>query len=316
MSNDACIDCDAAVTLPIHDVSEDPSAQPSSSIFDYIPFGFDEGAVKLALAYAGMNLATDHRDGIDIDATLDRIVNLKRQLETYKTRSQSLTEGFTNAAKRMYLKVTSVISENALIFGSAAVGSLAGAAGGIAVSTAATYPQVFGAAFLEELEKAGCDLTNRKQIAVFWDDESFARQSRTLSHIHALKMSSAVLGAGVVAGYIYSSVAKPAAQVSANYMRSLMPGISIVARDNLTNFFSNAVAKGMEALSKNFTKRAIQSIPARAFILPAVYVAGDELHEQIEEGHDLDEVSCHVGRDGCSDDNGIDNWRTHMRYYL
>lgn len=289
MSNSLHKDFEAAVPLP--SLCDQKGAEECSLTrrLDRLPMGFDEGAAKLALSYKGAQLAMRHQTGRPIDDTLRKITQLSQKIESYEVRTQSLSKTFGGAAKCYASKAASFLTENSSIFGVAAIGTvLGGGIGGIAGSTAATYPQVFGHSFLEEFDKKGCDLKDEEQIRTLLDDEAFVRHARNRSHVHAAKMSSAVFGAGVLAGYIYSSVAKPVAQAGATAVRSLLSGFSNVARDRGAQVLGDMLAQGVKSAANGATKKAIESIPARAILLSgAVYEAGHELAEHMEEGHDL-----------------------------
>ncbi len=282
-------DFDAAVPpLSLCD-QKDTNECSLTHMLDRFPMGFDEGAAKLVLSYKGTELALRHQMGQPVDDTLRTITQISQKLEEYKNRTESLSQTFSGVTKRYASKAASFMTENSIIFGAAAAGTVVGGGvGGIAGSTAATYPQVFGSAFLEEFHKKDCDLKDEAQIRELLDDEDFVSHARNRSHVYAAKMSSAVFGAGMLAGYVYSSVAKPVAQAGATAVRSLLSGFSGAVRDRGAQFLGDLLAQGVKSAANGATKRAIQSIPARALLLSgAAYEIGHELAEHMEEGHDL-----------------------------
>lgn len=307
MSNTAYKDLDAAVRLPSLNVSEDASDRLYSRIINRLPFGFDEGAAKLILSYKGTELLKRHQAGRSVDDTLDAIAHLSQMIDGFEHRTQS----FSGTLKRCYAKAASFVSENIVIFGSAAFGAVVGPVGGVIGSTAATYPQVFGGAFLEEFKHNDCDLKDVAQIHALLDDDVFVKQARKLSHVRALKMSSAVLAAGALAGYVYSSVARPAAQVGANVGRSLLSGFSAVAKESGAQTLGEGVAYVIKSFTNAATKKSIELIPARALLVSGM-AYHPHLDEHIaEERHDLGHDHTHrvaVHDDyGCADHGDEDD---------
>lgn len=286
-------DCrkDFVAAVPLRSLyHQDGAPEPSNKdVFDYLPMGVDEGAAKLVLFYKGASLARRCKAGMPIDEITSEIAEIAQRLADYEVRSQSLTGSFAKAVKRYASKGLSFLSENSAIFGSAAAGALvAGGTGGIVASAAVTYPQVFGASFLEEIKKQGCDLRDVGQIRAVLADEAFVQDAYSLSRAHAAKMSAAVFGAGVLAGYVYSSVAKPVAQMGTNVARSLLSSFTGAARESGAKILGDMLAEGVKSVTNGAAKRAIQAIPSRALMLTGVvYEAGHELAEHMEEGHDL-----------------------------
>jgi hypothetical protein len=234
---------------------------------DKLPYGLDEGAAKLMLYYQASALVMNSDAS---EASLQRFSNLAQKVGSYEERSQSLRGGFSNAVKRYAGKGLAFTSENSVIFGAAAVGAAAGGpAGGIAATTSATFPQVLGASFVKEMEKGGYDIQSSDQVHEAFADKDFMKQARRASYIHAGQMSSAVLLAGTLAGYLYSAFAKPVASVGTSMARTVLPRIVGEVTEKSAGMVGDVLAKGFKSAVNAVGKKAVQRVPMRAFLLAA-----------------------------------------------
>ena len=234
---------------------------------DKLPYGLDEGAAKLMLYYqsAALVMNSDAHD-----SSIARFSNLAQKVGSYEARSQALTGSFAKAAKRYAGKGLAFTIENSVIFGAVAVGAtVGGAAGGIAATTSATFPQVLGASFLNEMEKAGYDAKSLDQVREAFGDEVFMKQARRSSYIHAGQMSGAVMLAGTLAGYVYSAFAKPVASVGATMARKVMPRLIGEFTEKSAAMIGDMAAKGFKSVVNAVGKKAVQRVPLRALLLAA-----------------------------------------------
>lgn len=242
---------------------------------DRLPYGFDEGAAKLALAYQAYYMATNSQTDDTLAQYANRISALCQRIKGYEERSSDLKAGF----KKYAGKGASFLSENSVIFGAAAAGAVAGGfvgygpSAGIAATTAATFPQTFGNAFVKEMEIAGYDLTSPDEVLRAYNDAEFMKLARRNSYVHASKMSGAVFLAGHLAGYIYSAVAKPVASASASAFRSILPKVLEGFAERSAPYAGDLAAKGVQSATNFAGKKVVQRVPLRALLFGAAVTA-------------------------------------------
>ncbi|MFK7839707.1 MAG: hypothetical protein AB8B83_05195 [Bdellovibrionales bacterium] len=223
-------------------------------------FGVQKGASKLSLAYRAGSLVMWSRYGHVSDEAIDKISHLVRRVDRLDQRSASLTNKFRRIAEN----TVSFTVENSVILGAASVTGFINPAAGIASASAATYPQSLGAWFLKNLKDAGYDVKDSEQLKAALGDKDFMKKAKLSSHVHAAQMSGAVLGAGLLAGYIYSALAKPVSGLGASFARSVLPrviGERLLGEfaEKGAMFFGDALAKGVKSGANSLGRKALAS---------------------------------------------------------
>ena len=235
--------------------------------FPYWPLmGVNDGYSRLALAYRAGTLVIRSKNADISDEEAEIISNIARRVGALGERSQSLSGGFRKTAQRGAEKAVSFTVENSPVFLAAAAGALHGPAATIAGSATATYPHALGAWFLKRLDDAGYDVKDPEQLKSAVNDRAFMKRARRSSHFHAVQMSGAVTGAGVLAGVAYSAVAKPVAGVGANMARTVFPRIMGEFAEKSATMFGDALAKGIKSFVNSAGRKALGSAAIKPYV--------------------------------------------------
>lgn len=233
-------------------------------------FGANEGWSKLELAYRAGSLVMWSENGEVSEEQIEKISSLARKVDALGERSASLSNKFQKYSE----KGVSLTVENSAIFGAAAAGAFIGPTGAIAGSAAATYPQTLGSWFLKRLDDAGYDAKDPEQLKAAVNDPEFMTAARRSSHIHAAQMSGAVMGAGMLAGYVYSAFAKSVTGIGASIGRSVFPRLMGEFAEKGATMFGDVLAKGFKSGVNSMGRKALASRPIKPVVRGAFLVAG------------------------------------------
>jgi len=134
------------------------------------------------------------------------------------------------------------------------------------ISNIARRVGALGAWFLKRLDDAGYDVKDPEQLKSAVNDRAFMKRARRSSHFHAVQMSGAVTGAGVLAGVAYSAVAKPVAGVGANMARTVFPRIMGEFAEKSATMFGDALAKGIKSFVNSAGRKALGSAAIKPYV--------------------------------------------------
>ena len=129
------------------------------------------------------------------------------------------------------------------------------------------------------------------------------KKARKSSHIHAAQMSTAVVGAGLLAGYAYSALAKPVAGVGASIGRTIFPRLMGEFAEKGATMFGDVLAKGVKSGVNSVGRKALSSPRARAFLFSAAMAGGAvAAHAHYQDVQDKERSP------------GFPNYNTSLRY--
>ena len=254
-----------------------------SKLLDRLPFGVNEGAGKLILYHMVAALVMRGDAAQVSDDAIQRISRVARKIHEYSSDAQALRGSFGRAARRYSQKGMSIVTESSTIFAAAAVGGVAGGPlGSLAASTTATFPQSFGHSFVNEMRERGYDIEDPAQFSNALRDEAFVRHAWRASYIYAGQMSGAVLGAGLLAGYVYGLVTKPVARMGESFARTAFSRVVGEITDKTVVFVGDLFVKAGRSAVDSAGQSLLKSPRLRAALMVAL-VSGAPHPEDMDD---------------------------------